>query len=645
MSKYRSILLALIIILVIKGLFLFPSFHSLDFKAQDSLFKLRHKLEQKTQPEALDGKAGKRGAFRLRAPRTPNEDVVIIAIDDASFSALNTSWPFPREYHAKLIQNLSLAGARLIVFDVEFTENSSPGGDALLAEMASYYDNVIFAGKVLRGAGPHDPDQLLSPIAEIMRYEIPWGIVNMSSDSDNLIRKYDLFELHDDTPYYSLGVAALANSRIYTKEWQKHIRIQKDKLLVAENKIPFLGHNKALINFYGPASTFPQISYASVMDDSTVSMPGYQGLEFDEFYEILESGILKDKIVLVGATIDELHDKFPTPLGGNWTPGVEIHANFLSMVMDQDYLSELNPWLYLCIELIILLLMWCVFRKLKPQFSALLVILFIALQYLLALLLFVNCSLLIPILQTAVSLAFIYITSLLCHYLDTMKEKRFIRQAFQQYMAPELVSELLKNPKNLSYGGSLQEISVLFSDIRSFTTYSENHTPQETVNILKEYLTAMVNVIVENKGILDKFVGDEIMALFGTPMPLPNHALSACTVALQMRDKMTELQQKWESEGRVGFEIGIGVNTGQAVVGNLGSEQIFDYTAIGDTINLGARLEGINKEYETSKHIIISEFTLEQVKDLVKVKYLDEVKVKGKNKAVKIYELIDLADA
>ncbi|MDD2230286.1 MAG: adenylate/guanylate cyclase domain-containing protein, partial [Candidatus Cloacimonetes bacterium] len=181
--------------------------------------------------------------------------------------------------------------------------------------------------------------------------------------------------------------------------------------------------------------------------------------------------------------------------------------------------------------------------------------------------------------------------------------------------------------------------------IRDFTTYSENHSPQETVNILKEYLTAMVNVIVANQGILDKFVGDEIMALFGTPVALPNHALSACTVALQMRAKLSELQQKWEAEGKGSFEIGIGINTGQAVVGNLGSEQIFDYTAIGDTINLGARLEGINKEYETTKHIIISEFTLELVKDQVKVRYLDEVKVKGKNEAVKIYELLDLVDA
>jgi adenylate cyclase len=617
MRRYRALFLPLIILIIVKIIFLFPVFDSLEFKAQDSL-------------------------FQRRGTRSLSDDVVIIGIDDATFSALNISWPFPREYHAKLIENLSLAGAKLIVFDVEFTENSRPEADGLLADTAFYYDNVIFAGKIIKAITPRYPDQLLTPIREIMAYEIPWGIVNMSSDTDNVIRKYDLFELHDDRPYYSIGVTALANTRLYQADWEKHIHLGNKLLRVSDRNLPLQTQNKAAINYYGPAGTFTTISYASVIDDSTVAMPGYQGIEFDEYYDIAESGILQDKIVLIGATIDELHDKFPTPYGGNWTPGVEIHANFIEMVRNDDYLTEFNSWLYLAIEFILLLLMWLVFRKFKPQLSALLLILLIVLQYILAYRLFVELSLLIPIVQTALILILVYIASLVCHYLDTMKEKRFIRSAFQQYMAPELVGELLKNPQKLSYGGSLQEISVLFSDIRSFTTYSENHTPEQTVNILKEYLTAMVDVIVANKGILDKFVGDEIMALFGTPIPLPDHALNACKVALQMRDKMTELQEAWAAEGKEGFEIGIGINTGQAVVGNLGSEQIFDYTAIGDTINLGARLESINKEYQTAKHIIISEFTLEHVQELVEVRYLDEVKVKGKNKAVKIYELLGL---
>jgi adenylate cyclase len=272
------------------------------------------------------------------------------------------------------------------------------------------------------------------------------------------------------------------------------------------------------------------------------------------------------------------------------------------------------------------------------------VLLMIATQYAIAFLAFSKSGLILPIVQTAVVLLAVYVASILSHYLETMKEKRSIRNAFQKYMAPELVNQLLLDPKKLKYGGSLQEITVLFSDIRSFTTYSESHTPEETVNILHEYLTEMVSIILENQGILDKFVGDEVMALFGTPIPLPNHALNACKVALQMRVCLNEMQERWKSEGRQPFDIGIGVNTGFAVVGNLGSEQIFDYTAIGDTINLGARLEGINKEYNTEKKIIISEFTLEKVQDLVDVNYLDSVTVKGKTKPVKIYELKGLKD-
>ncbi|MDI3503534.1 MAG: adenylate cyclase [Candidatus Cloacimonadota bacterium] len=617
MRPYRLLLIPILLLLFVKLIFLFPALDFLEFKAQDSL-------------------------FRLRGTRSPSEDVVIVAIDDATFSALNIAWPFPREYHAKLIENLSRAGAKVIVFDVEFTENTRPEADAKLADTAQHYNNVVFAGKVLLGSKPQEPDQLIPPIPEIMAHSTPWGIVNMSSDSDNLVRKYELYELHDNKPYYSIGVAALAVSRLYQRDWDKHIHREQNHLSVSEHKIPLHAHNQALINYYGPAGTFPMISYASVIDDSTVAMPGYQGLEFDEFYDLAESGILQDKIVLVGATLDELHDKFPTPLGGDWTSGVEIHANFIEMVLGQDYLKEINAWLYLALEAALLLIVWFVFRRLRPQLSALLLLVLIALQYFLAYRLFIDNSILIPIVQTALLLILIYIASLIIHYLDTMKEKRFIRQAFQQYMAPELVGELLKNPQKLSYGGSLQEITVLFSDIRSFTTYSENHSPEETVNILKEYLTAMVKVIIDNQGILDKFVGDEIMALFGTPVPLPNHALNACKVALRMRETMNELQEAWAAEGKEGFEIGIGINTGSAVVGNLGSEQIFDYTAIGDTINLGARLESINKVYQTTKHIIISEFTLQHVQDDVDVRYLDEVKVKGKNQAVKIYELLGI---
>ena len=617
MPLKKVIFSLLIILLIVKIIFAIPFFKNIESKAQDLLFCLRGKLPV-------------------------SDKIVIIGIDDDSFSALNETWPFPRSYHSKLIENLNQAGARQIVFDVEFTEKGFPESDYQLAETAAKYQNVIFAGKILPAKHPGEPTQMIPPIKAITDFNLPWGIVNMEADADGFIRKYTLFEQFDKTKLYSIGIASLANYRVYQDTWAEHIKVNGKALHLTDKSIPVADRNKAIINFRGPAGTYPAFSYASILDDSTFTMPGYQGAEIDEFYEIRDSGVLKDKIVLVGATIDELHDKFPTPYGGEWTSGVEIQANFLDMVLTGNYLKKLNPWLFLLIEIILLLGLWLLFKVLKPQFSALALIGLLIILFIINLLLFNKAGIICPIAQTVILLILIYVASILNHYWVTMKEKRFIRNAFQQYLAPELVSQLLANPKSLKFGGSLQEITVLFSDIRSFTTYSEKHSPEETVNILHEYLTEMVKIIINNHGILDKFVGDEIMALYGTPVALPNHSFDACKTALQMRERLSQLQEKWQSEGIEPFDIGIGINTGMAVVGNLGSEQIFDYTAIGDTINLGARLEGLNKEYTTFNHIIISEFTYEKVKDLVNANYLDEVKVKGKNIAVKIYELLSL---
>ncbi len=617
MPVKKVIIYLVIILLIVEIIFAFPFFKNLEYKAQDMLFRMRGKLPV-------------------------SDKIVIIGIDDATFSALNETWPFPRDYHSKLIENLNKAGAKQIIFDIEFTEKALPESDLRLAETANRYQNVIFAGKVLTSQRPGEPSQIIPPISPITEYNLPWGIVNMEADPDGFIRKYTLFENFDQTKLYSIGIASLANLRVYQNNWAEHIKVNSKALHLTDKSIPLADKNKAIINFRGPAKTYPAFSYASILDDSTFFMPGYQGAELDEFYEIRDSGVLKDKIVLVGATIDELHDKFPTPYGGEWTLGVEIQANFLDMVLTGNYLKKLNPWLFLLIEVVLLIGLWFLFKVLKPQFSALALLGLLIILFIINLLLFNKAGIICPIAQTIILLILIYVASILNHYWVTMKEKRFIRNAFQQYLAPELVNQLLANPKSLKFGGSLQEITVLFSDIRNFTTYSEKHSPQETVNILHEYLTEMVKIIINNHGILDKFVGDEIMALYGTPVPLPNHSFDACKTALQMRECLSRLQEKWQSEGIEPFEIGIGINTGMAVVGNLGSEQIFDYTAIGDTINLGARLEGLNKEYNTFNHIIISEFTYEKVKDLVNANYLDEVKVKGKNIAVKIYELVSL---
>jgi len=237
-------------------------------------------------------------------------------------------------------------------------------------------------------------------------------------------------------------------------------------------------------------------------------------------------------------------------------------------------------------------------------------------------------------------LAFIFslVAILLYRYFSESREKSYLRQSFQYYLSPEVVEEIVAHPDKLKLGGAKKEMTVLFSDIRGFTTLSEQVAPEKLVALLNEYFTAMTEVILQSGGVLDKFIGDAIMAFWGAPQEEPEHARRACQAALAMIERLETLKKNWARRGLPQINIGVGVNSGQMIVGNMGSEKRFDYTVIGDNVNLASRLEGLNKQYGTS--IIISQFTYEIVRDYFAAEFLDEVKVKGKDVAVKIYKLI-----
>ena len=236
----------------------------------------------------------------------------------------------------------------------------------------------------------------------------------------------------------------------------------------------------------------------------------------------------------------------------------------------------------------------------------------------------------------------VYLGISIYRYITEEREKKKIKGAFQYYLTASVINEMLKDPTKLKLGGDKKDLSVLFSDIRGFTSISEKLTPEALVQLLNEYLTAMTNVVFHYDGLLDKYMGDAIMAVFGAPLDQPDHPVRACRTALGMMAELKILQEKWREEGRPIINIGVGVNTGDMVVGNMGSEMRFDYTVMGDAVNLGSRLEGINKEYGTN--IVISEYTHEKVKDVFLFRELDSVRVKGKNQPVTIYELIGYKD-
>jgi adenylate cyclase len=575
--------------------------------------------------------------FLMRGTREISDGIVIVEIGDDTFNSLNERWPFPRDYHAHLIENLEKAGAKQIIFDIEFTEKTNPTSDELFARTASKYNNIILAGKLIKTVYTSSTrEQLLAPINLITQRGVEWGTVNISADADGFVRKYELFQRKGKEIKLSIGVLSLVKT-YWLEKLDEEVKNLSGYFRIGGNLIPKVTSKSTLINYYGPAGTFERYDFADVIDDSTFTIPT---LDLDLYYANKDS--LKNKIVLVGLTSVEFHDTHHTPFfskNKQLMPGVEIHANFIEMALRQDYLREFSYIKFLIIFFILSFLLFFMNLSMKPTFSIIINLLLLVGYLGYSYYLFVQKSLLIPTLEIPVLIVVIYIAGLIFQYLKTLQERKFIKHAFGHYIAPELVDELLQDPKKLEYGGEQKELTVLYSDIVSFTPYAESHSPKETVDILREYLTEMVEVITNNKGTLDKFVGDEIVALFGAPVYLEDHAYWGCKAALEMRQRINELKEKWKAEKKDPFEIGIGLNSGVMTVGNLGSEQIFDYTAIGDNMNAGARIEALTRDYKTKSNIIISESTYQMAEENIIASFIDEVKVKGKTKKITIYEL------
>jgi len=232
----------------------------------------------------------------------------------------------------------------------------------------------------------------------------------------------------------------------------------------------------------------------------------------------------------------------------------------------------------------------------------------------------------------------VYIPLVVIYYVTEEKSRKWITSVFGKYVSPVVIDNLIKNPDKIKLGGEKRNITIFFSDIRGFTPIAEQLNPEDLVRLLNDYLSEMTSIIRKDQGLVDKYMGDAIMAFWGAPLDQPNHAIMACSSSLQMMDKLKELQKKWKNEGIPSFDIGIGINSGHAIVGNMGSSKRFDYTAIGDNVNLASRIEGLNKFFGTN--IIITENTHKVIKNNFESRKLDIVKVKGKKKTILIYELL-----
>ncbi|MGQ9616773.1 MAG: CHASE2 domain-containing protein [Spirochaetota bacterium] len=577
--------------------------------------------------------------FSVRGPdyeSLENSSIVIVAIDDQSFASIPYKYPWPRTYHAKLVENLRRGGAATILFDVAFTEESSinPEQDRIFADVLSRKNDVVLAGKmIVEEREGYFLQSLLPPIKKL-REVAQFGIADTKFDSDGFVRRYILFRDFNGERYFSLGLATLINYLGLKGDYNMWFQEDKNGDYILGGSLFIKKYDdlpSTFIPYYGPAYSFKTISFEQVVDEE-----GFQLLN--------EREVFKDKIVLVGATVSELHDLFSTPfyVTGNETlmPGVEIHANFIQSILDQKYFTSVRGWVSYMITFIFALVIAFIIKRTRPLIGIVTAVLIAAAYFFINIVLFTKFSILMSFITPMGGVALAFVGCNAYQYFSEEKEKIYIRSVFKHYLAENVVDSILQDADALKFGGERRHLTVLFSDIRSFTTYSEKYTPEEVVSNLGEYLTEMVDVILKFGGMLDKFVGDEIMAVFGAPYYMGDHAEKACLTALEMVRSLDRLKEKWSEQGKESFEIGIGINTGDMIVGNLGSKQIFDYTVIGDNVNLGARLEGINKVYKTANNIIISEFTRNELSDNLVTRELDSVRVKGKLKPVAIFELV-----
>lgn len=654
------------------------------------------------------------GRFNLRGARAHDDNIVIVGLEETTLQKVG-AFPIPRNAYAKMVDQLTKDGAKLIVFDFNFPlPEKNSAIDALKALEASvkdranpavvqkirdieatsdndkiFADAVKRAGNVILGhifldaeraksvdaagadqyfsALSRHPFPQITSIGGVLPVQVwervtttageyadlnasgvyanlgilaesarSFGFFNETPDADGTFRRSPLLISYkhgdyDAQLYPSLDLEAVRH--------YENISDEDSIAYIAENGVDHItlgpqklnpGHDATvLVNYAGHYKTYKHYPMVDVIEGR------------------FPPGAFKDKLVLFGATAVAVGDLRNTPFHDADFMGVEIHANVIDNILHsaeagrgfikRGYKEE-------AIDLFFILIFglglgyW--FSSTKPLTATLGLLPALCLFSFVVYFAFAHYSMWLSFVIPAGTLVANYATIISFRMIFEEREKRKVRRTFERYVSPGVIALMEKNPKKyFKTGGESKELTVMFSDIRSFTTISEGLTPDELVRLLNEYLGEMTDILFRRWGTLDKYIGDAIMGFWGSPFPQDDHAIRSCACALDMRARLQELNLKWESEGRKPLAIGIGINTGQVNVGNMGSTKRFSWTVMGDSVNLASRLEGITKEYRVQ--CVASESTYRAAKDLYVFREIDRIRVKGKTLPVTIYELLD----
>ncbi|HEX7221318.1 MAG TPA: adenylate/guanylate cyclase domain-containing protein [Burkholderiales bacterium] len=594
--------------------------------------------------------------MRLRAlPSAPPRFVTIAAIDEASLAKIGR-WPWSRTTFAALAERLDQLGAKVIAFDLFFPERESPRADAQFARAISATKKVVL-GTVfidndteIRYLGPAglaaarlaiapqaiadvrssaqgepvfkrpEPYGVLVNILELQGGAAYAGHIDVPPDPDGVVRRAPLIRRFDGRYYPAFDVQV---ARTYLEAEVPALELASygiAGLKLGEHSIPLDEEGRLLVRHRRPGS-FAAVPIADILEGRA------------------DAALLKGRVVLVGNTATGIGDVRVTPFGAT-LPGVEVRASIIESLLQGDALQR--PEWMMVVDAAAMALIALVLIVLLPRLGVsgggVLAAALLGGYVALAIYLFETQGLWLNLVYPTLLVALLFATATLVEYFFTFSEKRYLKVAFQHYVPPAVVEDLVADAGKLQLGGEKRELTVLFSDIRGFTTLSEAMAPEDLVKLMNEYFTVMTEKVFEHRGSLDKYIGDAIMAVFGAPLPEPQHAALACRAALDMVRTLKTFQDTLRRRGLPAIDIGVGINTGPMVVGNMGSKSRFNYTVVGDAVNLASRIEHLNKEYGTN--VLVSEYTYLPVKDEFPLaREVDRVRVRGRAQPVHLFEL------
>jgi len=553
--------------------------------------------------------------LRIRGRQIPHADVVIVSMDESSQKELGLL-PWDRRVHAELLKKLKEGGARMAVFDVLF-DSEKPEADPAFAAAIKDFGQVVLGQDLNQTSDPRFAMvQTVEPVPIFFEAGATAGFVSTPMDEDKVRRANWLVR----------GERTLATEALFRLTGQE-ISFRDDVAYLGDQKVPALGPPEQpsfLINYVGPSRTIPTQSYYQVLDGT------------------IPPGFLKDKIVFIGADLVAENktggpgvDRFSTPVdkidpNPVLMPGVEIHANALQTILARSFIREASPatlWL-LVLSLGVITAVYA--TKLKPLPAGTATLATLVVTGIIFYWVFVRYRAWVSPIQGIFMIALTYTGITVVRFRLAYKERAQIQKAFKHYVSVEVLGELMKNPDSLGLGGTEVDASVLFCDIAGFSKMSERISPTELVQMLNVYFETLGSLIMREKGMVNKFIGDAVMAIWGAPLENPRHAIQACQASLDMQRAMIVMDP---------VKCRVGLNSGKMIAGNMGSSERFEYTVIGDTVNLSSRLEGVNKSYGTD--ILISEMTEERVRGHFLVREVDSIRVVGKQKPVRIYQLLD----